>query len=474
MGVAVQVLTTVIVSMSNLFMGFVVAWPSYTLPVLESNVTGPQFIGRALTKHEGNLMSSVNMLGSLIAVLTGGFISETIGRKRSVVLAGLFYALSTTLLVTAKSPIQILGSRVVAGIGGGLHMVVVYVYINEFCQASIRGNMASLTILTYSIGTVSSFVCGWTMSYEVINYVMLIFTIVLIIFLCFLKESPIYLIRKKRHKEALRSFKFYRSGTTEEILEEFCYLKKYQDADDNETKDSFLPEDKERATKTNVLQILSTSKADRTALVTVTTHILLSVFMGSMPVQVYAGELFGKVAPGLPNHICSIILALVICTGSAVASIITDLVDRRVLMATSCGISTICLFLLSTLQSWLWAPDWIVACIILIYCCVYQVGATNIPFVQIAESFEFPEMKTLGSTASMIALCIGNFTVLSLFRPAMEIFGMSGTFLLLGFAGLTTTVTSHLIMKETRGVEFEVVRDMYEQGFLHRKSKVLK
>ncbi|XP_052748272.1 solute carrier family 2, facilitated glucose transporter member 8-like [Galleria mellonella] len=488
MAVEYQAAASLIVSLSNFYMGYSIAWPSYALPVLESNTTGPVHIGRALTRHEGNLLGSMNMASALIAVLIGGYISEAIGRKRSEILSALCYVTAEALIVTASSPAQLLVSRLIMGLGAGLHMVVVYVFINEFCEPSIIGNMSSLTIFAYTIGEVTSYLCGWMLSYEVINYVILIYSVVLVILLCFLKESPVYLIRKMKDKVMLFFYfyywvkwklrgkgsmgflKFYRNRTTEDVIEEFAYMKRNREIHNNSTQDLSIPEKKSQSRETNVFRILRTSKAARTALITITAHILLTIFMGTIPVQVYAGEFFTKAAPNLSSNLCSIILGLVMCAGSAVASVITDLVDRRILMGTSCAICTICLFLLGTLLQLSWAPDWVVAAIILVYCSVNQVGAANIPFVQIAESF-VPEMKSFASTIAMTALCIGNFSVLTLFRPVAEVLGLSGTFFVIGIVGAITTVTSYLIMKETRRVSFEHVHDMYEQGFLHRGNK---
>ncbi|XP_059061309.1 facilitated trehalose transporter Tret1-2 homolog [Achroia grisella] len=452
MDVVFQVTATFIVSLLNFYLGFIVTWPSYALPILESNTTGPQLLGRALTKQEGSLLSSINMVGSVVAVLSGGFISEMIGRKRSEILSALCFLLAAALIVTAKTPIQILISRLVVGYGGGLHVVVVYVFINEFCQPSIIGNMSSLTIFAFTIGGICSYLCGSLLSYEVISYGMLIFSVILVIFMCFIKESP----------EAWNSLKFYRNGATEDVEREFACLKTYRETN-NKQQCSFLEESKSQSTETNVFNILRTSKAARTALITVTIHIVLPIFMGTLPIQVFAAEFFSKAAPDLSHNLCSIILGVVICMGSGVASFITDLVDRRILMCTSCVVCTVCLYLLSTLLFWSWAPNWVILVIILLFCSMHQVGASNIPFVQIAESFP-PEMKSFASTVAMTALCLGNFGVITLYRFIVEIFGLSGTFFLFGTAGSLTTVTSYYIMKETRDVNFEVIHAMYEQG----------
>lgn len=59
-------------------------------------------------------------------------------------------------------------------------------------------------------------------------------------------------------------------------------------------------------------------------------YYFLQIFMGMMAIQVYAKELFGKAAPNLPSHLCSVLLALVLVASCIVSAVVTDKAGRRV------------------------------------------------------------------------------------------------------------------------------------------------
>lgn len=54
------------------------------------------------------------------------------------------------------------------------------------------------------------------------------------------------------------------------------------------------------------------------------------VLMGMVPVQVYAKELFARAAPQLSAHLCSVMFALVLLSGSLVTAAVADKAGRRV------------------------------------------------------------------------------------------------------------------------------------------------
>ncbi|XP_028176970.1 facilitated trehalose transporter Tret1-2 homolog [Ostrinia furnacalis] len=450
-------------------------WVSYTAPLLESEASP---LGVVMTKSQTNVMTSVVTLGSMVAALTTGQLPELVGRKKSELICGLLCVLSWALIASAHSVTQIIIARFILGYGVGIHLVVVFTYINEICQAFIRGTMASIPLFTFSIGALVSYITGWVCSYDVIIYLNLSVCVLFVLLLTLMKESPVYLITKNETKEALTSLKFYRgtSKTTTAVLEEFEYLKTQRQGYTKVNKDDNIilehigceKEKEGSADDISPWKILRTSKPTQRAIITLTAHVIITAFMGAMAVQAYAVHFFLAAAPDLSPHLCSVILAVAIVIGNILAVLCTDLVGRRLLLISTCAICTICLGVLVGLLRWSGSPAWAVPLVMLLYSCAFQAGVNNVPLVQLSESFS-PKVKSLASSIVMSSTCFSNFALLSIFSLLVDHLGLDGTFLMFCVISAAATVLTFLTAKETKGIRLEEIQGMYERGFLYYK-----
>lgn len=482
--IVVQIAVALLLSVPTFMLAIGNTWTSYTLPILESEDSP---IGYPITKSDSNLISSVIMLGSLTSIVIVGYISDRIGRKRTEILSGLCFVLAWSTITTAKNVTQLVIGRYIIGLGTGLHFVTGVVYIGEMSQTSIRGALLTIMSFMYNLGTLASYTEGWFCSYEVVNYLNLTTAVSFILLLMCLKETPVYLLRIGKEKEAIKSLKFYRgaSKVTQEVLDEIVYLKSQlinENTNQIEMKIPQLENEKEMLNEENNPKIegitksnsawttLRTSNSARRALVVLLVQMNLCVFMGMIAVQAFAGQFFQQAAPSFSPHLCSVILAIIVTITSGVAVFIVEIVPRRVLMISTCFLSGCCMACLSSMQYFTWAPEWGIPLVMILYCIFYQLGAVNIPFIQIAECLS-PQMNSFGTGAVMCSLFIANFILLFIFKPAVDILGLSGVFLAFAFVNFLTVFVSYLIMRETRRVPFETVQSTFERGYLYRRQK---
>ncbi|XP_075985327.1 glycosylphosphatidylinositol anchor attachment 1 isoform X2 [Anticarsia gemmatalis] len=337
--VLVQILVSVLLSVLVFISSFSTVWPSYAFKILESDESP---IGYKITKSDANLIGSVIMLGSLSSIIFVGFVNEKIGRKRAEILAGLCMTLAWSVITTAKSVTQLVISRFILGFGSGIHLVTALIFIGEIGHMSVKGTLISIVTLMYNIGTLVSYLEGWFCSYEMINYLCLTTVVAFVIAVSFLKETPPYLLRLGKDKEALNSLKFYRGAKTinQDISDEFCSL---QQANNNEShsKEILLDGEKEKLNKEKDVEqeqnitnqspwkILLASKSAQRMIIILSVTIVLGVFMGMIGVQAYAGQFFRRAAPNISPDLCSVLLAVVVCLINLVAVVITDMIPRR-------------------------------------------------------------------------------------------------------------------------------------------------
>lgn len=82
------------------------------------------------------------------------------------------------------------------GIAIGGSCVVCPVYISEFAETSIRGTLGTCFQLFLTIGILFVYACGTLkLSWQLLSWMCLVFPILNLIGLCFLPESPIWLLK---------------------------------------------------------------------------------------------------------------------------------------------------------------------------------------------------------------------------------------------------------------------------------------
>lgn len=83
-------------------------------------------------------------------------------------------------------------------------------YVAEISQDKIRGSLGSFFILSTNFGMLLIFAAGNILDYHTTPKVMLILPVSFVALFSFFPDTPIYLLRNNRNKEAERSLKFLR------------------------------------------------------------------------------------------------------------------------------------------------------------------------------------------------------------------------------------------------------------------------
>jgi len=131
-------------SIGGLLFGFDTAVISGAINLVKS-----QFSLNAIL--EGWFVSS-GLVGCIIGVFMTGILSDRIGRKKTMMLAGGMFFLSGIGCSFASSMAPLIAARVIGGIGVGMASVVSPMYIAEFAPANKRGRMIAYYQLAITIG----------------------------------------------------------------------------------------------------------------------------------------------------------------------------------------------------------------------------------------------------------------------------------------------------------------------------------
>lgn len=84
--------------------------------------------------------------------------------------------------------------------------------------------------------------------------------------------------------------------------------------------------------------------------------------------------------------------------------------------------------------------------------------------------FFYSQVKSLGTSIATCCMFSSCFISLILYVPSVENLGLNNTFFLLAAISLTATIFIYFTVKETKGVKFNKVQEMYEKGYLYKGS----
>ena len=152
-------ITCFIVSIGGLLLG------------ISANVSGASmyfgdFFGLQSGSFQEGLAVSITMLATFIGNFFAGNVSERIGRKKSLILAALLFCFCTLGSALSQTYLFFLISRFIGGLGIGISLLVVPMYIAELAPSDKRGFLVSFNQLNIGVGYLVAYasntlVNGW-------------------------------------------------------------------------------------------------------------------------------------------------------------------------------------------------------------------------------------------------------------------------------------------------------------------------
>lgn len=101
------------------------------------------------------------LIGSIIGVLFAGTLSDTIGRKKTMVIAAALFSICAIGCAFCGSFLQLVCFRVIGGVGIGVVSIVAPIYISEVSTAEKRGTLVSLYQLAVTVGFLAAYLVNF-------------------------------------------------------------------------------------------------------------------------------------------------------------------------------------------------------------------------------------------------------------------------------------------------------------------------
>lgn len=366
-------------------------------------------------------VTSCLTVGCIVGVIFAGRLSDLIGRKKVLVLVASLFIIGAVGESVSPNVLFLVISRMLVGIGIGLETTVAPLYIGEIAPARIRGRLVSFNQLFNCIGNLIIFCVSaaiisfhaeqWNVDYSwrVIFMIGVIPSVILIICLRFIPESPRWLVQQGRLDEARVSIS--RLVSDKDAVNDQL----------NSINVAIASEEKPKIT-----EIFEPRLRRRLMIVTIVPFFMQ--FTGITAVFYYAPEIFKKAGFGTSAAVQSTILvggALVV--GTLLSVWIIDKAGRRPLLLFGSIGMTVLLGAISYLftQTHPNGPALIV--LLLTYVVVWGVSFGTVSYVLPGEMFP-TRIRGLASSANTLSQWVFTFVIAQFFPILVDRFGSTMTF----------------------------------------------
>lgn len=160
---------------------------------------------------QGLLVSSV-LIGAVIGAATNGILADLFGRKKIIMATAVIFILGSILCAFAPNIYVLIISRIFVGFAVGIVNFVVPLYLSEISPKQLRGTLVSLYQWAITAGILFSYFINAVFAQAVYNWRWMLFAgvipgLILFVGMCFMHDTPRWLISKNKDGEAKEVFK---------------------------------------------------------------------------------------------------------------------------------------------------------------------------------------------------------------------------------------------------------------------------
>lgn len=431
------------------------AWTSPVLPqIVYVNGTNLSS-GLTLTSTQIAIVGSSLPLAALLVSIPAGYITDKIGRRKSILLWQLAFILSSLLLGFAKNAVMLYIGRFAGGLGVGAMLILCTTYISEVADTGVRGQLGSLPSSLGWVGIIFTYTMGAVLHWRILTALLMVLPALTVILVWRLPETPAYLFTNGK-LEAAKQALIYFNGPSYDIVKELTVLEKL---------------DSERIAKKATIENLFSVTQHRRALVIAVLLMVLQQSCGVNVIIFYSGLIFKAAGNSINSYTASIIIATVKVIFAHFAALVMERAGRRVFMLSSLMGMCACLLVMGVffnLKEYSVALptafDFLPIISLCLFCIFFCLGAGPIPLFIVGELFP-PSVKGLASGLTCIVHFLLIFVFTFIFPIVNDLFGKFFAFYLFAFNTAAGSVLVYFLQPETRNKSFHEVQELLKEKF---------
>ncbi|CAN7940781.1 unnamed protein product, partial [Ixodes hexagonus] len=301
--------------MAALSFGLTLGYSSPALPDIRRRM--------AFSDSQEDLFGSLVNIGALFGGLAGGGqLVNKIGRKDTILLAGLGFVLGFLLIEMLPVPGLMFAGRALTGFSAGITALVLTIFVSEVSPAHIRGILNTVCAIAITSGVLMANVLGKWLGYRWLATACMVPTVLNVLTMPKVAESPRWLFQEGRVGEAMRSLQFYEGADAEESFEAL-----------------------RSSSSTSVKLSLAHFKLPQAykSFLCVLLGMYLQQFSGITIMLYYTREIFKTAGSTIESADSAIIVGVVQVTTVLLTTFLVDRLGRKMLLLFSCGVTCLSL-----------------------------------------------------------------------------------------------------------------------------------
>lgn len=410
------------------------------------------------------------LIGSILGVAVGGVLSDNLGRRNTLFISAILFALSAIGCSVAHDFNFLVWARIVGGIGIGIVSIVSPLYISEISVAQYRGRMVALYQLAITVGFLGAYLVNFGLlnfskggASELTNpWLIKIFhdevwrsmlgmsaipSVLFFIIILFIPESPRWLILKNRESQSLQILTRI-AGSVQGAENELNAVKQ---AIGGETKANW-----KELFKPGIMKAVLIGAAIA----------ILGQFMGVNAVLYYGPSIFQSSGlSGDDSLFYQVIVGLVNVITTILAIFIIDKVGRKKLVyfgVTGMIVALCMIALYFTVGKTLDVPSIVLLICFLAYIFFCAISISAVIWVLLSEMYP-TKIRGLAMSIAGFSLWVGTYLIGQLTPWMLENLTPAGTFILFAVMCLPYMYIIWKLVPETTGKTLEEIEKYWNE-----------
>lgn len=411
--------------------------------------TNSSIFDKDATKKENqkSLIGSMLAVGALIGGLLGEPSNKMFGRRLSLVMFGIPFALGWLLIALAKGLTLIILGRLLTGLCCGLVSGTAPTYVVEIAPPQIRGFLGTCFQVMVVIGILIAAVFGTFMSWQTLAGVSIIAAAGMSGLMLIMPETPQWLLSKSRNEDAEASLKVLRSGA---INQEF------------DTMTRAAANAQQGGSQYSIAMLKS--REFYKPFILALALMFFQQFSGINAVLFYQSDIFKKAAPQLDPALATIYVCVAQVIATVIGSVLVDRLGRRALLLLSGLFHTISLVVFG-IYSHISLSDkefqnnnaWLALTSLIVFISAFSIGYGPIPWMMIPELSSSRVRSMVASIATAFNwACV--YIVTGYVKGLMAAIGDDWTYWLFAIICALSCVFVLLCLPETKGRSSEQIQ----------------
>lgn len=392
------------------------------------------------------VVSSIN-IGTLFGTLIGGRIANGLGRKRSMLMIGIGYALLTAAQATAPEVWTLVAIRLLLGVVIGVSIVAAPTFIAETSPRRIRGRM----LVTFSFAGISGIVIAYflalalagTENWRLILGLGAVPAVAVAFMILCIPDSPRWYLMKNRRRAAVD------------------VLRKVEPDEDPEALADLISADLNQTERGSYRQLFQ--RPLRRAGIFVIGMGLLIQITGINAVVYYGPTILSQTGfdTSQGSILTAALLELAGLAASVIAFFLVDRWGRRPVLLS--GLAAMAVANLLLVVGFIEELTPLIVFALFLFLVSFSFGYSSLLWVYVSESLP-AQMRSIGAAALLTADTLGNIAVSLFFLNALTAFGGAITFGIFLAISIVAIVFIAVLAPETKNRKLEDIRGYWENG----------